>query len=336
MRFDFTEEQYALRDGAREFLAGECTTTHLRQTWESADGVDAGRWKQLAETGMLGAMVPEEFDGLGLDEVDVVLLLEEAGYAALPEPLTETAAVAVPALIEAGTAEQQHQWLPRIASGDAVATIALGGDTLVPAGHVADLVVLEHDGLLHAVPSERFTATQELTVDHGRRVATVMADVSDATAMPGGPETVMAAADRAAAATAAFLNGVSRRLLDMTVDYVKERHQFGRPVGSFQAIKHKLAETHLAVETALPAGWYAAYAIAHDLPDRSLAASVAKAYASDAAAKADRESLQCHGGIGFTWEHDLHLWLKRSNALQRTHGTAADHRRRIADELFAG
>lgn len=334
MNFDFSDEQYALRDTARDFFANESPPAHLRACWDSETGRSPELWRKMAETGFVGLTVPEEHGGLGMDELDLVLLLEQAGYAALPEPLLETTAVGVPLLVEAGTDEQQKTWLPRIAAGEAIVTVQLAGAALAADAHVADLVLIEHDGALYAVPAERFQATPQPSIDGARRVCTVTADLGDDLRMAGGEEAAAKAFDRAAAGTAALLNGISQRMLDMTVSYVKERHQFGRPVGSFQAIKHKLAETLLLVETSKAAGWYAAYAIAKGLDERSTAASVAKSYAGEAEYKANYESLQCHGGIGFTWEHDLHLWLKRGKALGQAYGSARFHRARLAEVVL--
>ncbi len=335
MNFDFTEEQYQLRDAARDFFAGECPPSHVRAMWDDQTGRSPALWRAMAETGFVGLTIPEEHGGLGMDEVDLVLLLEEAGRAALPEPLVETTAIAAPTLVEAGTPEQQAHWLPRIAAGEAIATVQLAGAPFAVDAHVADVLVLERDGRLHAVPSERFNAVAQPSLDGARRVFTVEAETGPDTAMAGGPDAAAKAYDRAAWATASVLGGVAHQLLDMTVSYVREREQFGRPVGSFQAIKHKLAETLLVVETSKAATWYAAYAIATDRADRSEAVSVAKSYASDAERKANLEALQCHGGIGFTWEHDLHLWLKRGKALEQAYGSATEHRARLASRLFA-
>jgi alkylation response protein AidB-like acyl-CoA dehydrogenase len=152
--------------------------------------------------------------------------------------------------------------------------------------------------------------------------------------MEGGAAEANEAWLRGVVSTAAVLDGIGLHLLETTVEYVKGRSQFGRPVGSFQAVKHRLADAYVLLESSRPAAWYAAYALANDLPDRELAASVAKAYASDAEAFINREALQLHGGIGFTWEHDLHLWLKRGKALERWFGSAREHRGRIAAHLF--
>jgi alkylation response protein AidB-like acyl-CoA dehydrogenase len=334
VNFDFSEDQYQLRDGAREFFAGECTPAHVRAMWDDETGHSPERWRKLAETGFVGLTVPEEHGGLGMDEIDLVLLLEEAGRAALPEPLLETTAIGVPLLVEAGTDAQQAEWLPRIAAGEAVVTVQLGTAPTVVDAHVADLLLLQRGDELHAVPREAFNATPQPAMDGARRVFTVEAETSSDTRMAGGAEEARRAWDRGVAGTAALLNGVGQALLERSVAYAREREQFGRPIGSFQAVKHLLAETVLVVESSKAAAWYAAYAIARDLPDRSEAASVAKAYASEAAKKANVEALQVHGGIGFTWEHDLHLWLKRGKALEFAYGTARDHRAALAARLF--
>ena len=335
MFFDFTDEQYQLRDGARDFFTGESPATHVRAMWDSETGRSPELWKKMAGIGFVGLTVPEEHGGLGMNEVDLVLILEEAGKVALPEPLVETAAVAARTLVEAGTAEQQAEWLPPIASGDAIATVQLGDATLVADAHVADVLICERDGNLHAVPRDKFNAVFQPSMDGARRVFTIEAETGDGTRMEGGADAVAKAFDRAAWGTAAFLIGVAQAELDMTVAYAKERMQFGRPIGSFQAVKHKLAETLLQVESAKAAIWYAAYAIASEQPDRTDAVSVAKSYATDAEFKANYESLQIHGGIGFTWEHDLHLWLKRGKALANSFGSARWHRERLAEGLFA-
>ena len=335
MFFDFTEDQYQLRDGARDFFTGESPASHVRAMWEAETGRSPDLWKKMAEIGFVGLMLPDEHGGLGMDEVAMVLLLEEAGKVALPEPFLETAAVAAPTLLEAGTDEQKATWLPQIASGNAIVTLQLGDSQLVADAHIADLLICERDGELHAVPKDKFNAVFQPSMDGARRVFTVEAETGDDTRMTGGADAVAKAFDRAAWATAAFLIGIAQTELDMTVAYAKERMQFGRPIGSFQAVKHKLAETLLQVESAKAAIWYAAYAIANDAPDRSNAVSVAKSYATDAEFKANNESLQLHGGIGFTWEHDLHLWLKRGKALAHAYGSSRWHRDRLAQELFA-
>ena len=334
MDFDFSSEQYMLRDTVRDLLRRECTPEAVRAAWASDSGRSPQRWRKLAELGVVGLTVAEEHGGAGMDEVDLVLILEEAGRSVLPEPLLETTAVAAPLLQRAGSDALRAQWLPRIAAGDATVTVGLAGSPYV-ADATADLVVLERDGALHAVTQDRLTVRPLRSVDGARRLFAVTAELGDDTVLSSSAADARWAFDHAAAATAAELVGVAGAMLDMTVAYVKQREQFGRRIGSFQAVQHKLAETLLLVESARAAVYYAAWALANDTPDASVAASVAKAYASDAERRANAEALQLHGGIGFTWEHDLHLWLKRGKALELQYGDADRHRRRIADWIYA-
>ena len=334
MDFDFSEEQYMLRDSVRDLLQKECTATDVRKMWEDETGRSPERWRKLGEMGVLGLTVPEEFGGQGMDEIDMVLVLEEAGRVVLPEPLLEHAAVGAPLLARAGTDEQRATWLPKVAAGEATVSIGLANQPYVQdAG--ADVVILERDGELHAATQDRLTLQPMPSFDRARRLYKVTAELDDATRMGPADGHAAWAFDHAAAATAAELVGVAQGMLDMSIAYAKEREQFGRKIGSFQAIQHKLAETFLLVETAKAAVYYAAYALAKDLPDAAIHVSVAKAAAGDAERRANYESLQVHAGIGFTWEHDLHLWLKRGRALEAQYGDADWHRRRISDWIYA-
>lgn len=334
MRFDFDDTQYALRDLARDLFAKESPPSRLRALWEGREGKPFERdvWKTMADAGIVGLTVPEEYGGSGGDEIDLALVYEEAGRAALPEPLLETTGVAVPMLVDAGTDEQKDRWLGAIAQGDAIVAVEEPDAPFVAWASEADLLLCVRDTRAHAVPRDRFRATPVKATDPSRPVAAVEIDADEKTAMAG--PGMIAALLRGAYGTAALLNGISMRLLETTVNYVRDREQFGRPVGSFQAIKHKLAAMHQAIETSRPATWYAAYALARALPDALEAASVAKAAASDTEALCNGEALQCHGGIGFTWEDDLHLWLKRGIALRSAWGTAADHRRRLVPTVL--
>lgn len=334
MHFDFTDDAKDLAAGAREFLTGVYPPSAVRALWDDRGPRDRSSWTQLAETGFVGVAIAEAHGGLGMGDVEMALLLEEAGRANLPEPLLETAAVAAPTIAEAGGDAVAKEWLPRIAAGEAIVTVRLGDEPVALDADVADALLIEVDGALHLVGSDSFTATPAASIDGARRVFRVEATTSDATLLTDDAAHVARAFDRAATATASWLNGLGQRLLEMSVAYVSEREQFGRPVGSFQAVKHLLAETVLEVETSRAATWYAAYAVQHDLPDRVEAVSVAKSYASDAARLANTNALQAHGGIGFTWEHDLHLWLKRGKALEGAYGTAAWHRERIAAAIL--
>jgi alkylation response protein AidB-like acyl-CoA dehydrogenase len=332
--FDFSEEQYLLRDTVRDLLRRESSPAQVRAMWDDERGRSPERWRKLAELGVLGLLVPEQYSGSGLDEVDMVLVLEESGRSVLPEPVMESAALAAPLLARAGSEELKQRWLPKIADGSAVATVGLASQPYV-SDATADLLLLERDGEIHAVTQDRVTLQPLKSVDGGRRIFKVTAETGDDTLLGTSAEHGQWALDHAAAATAAQLIGIAGALLDQTVEYVKLREQFGRKVGSFQAVQHRLAEMLLQVESARSAVYYAAYALANDLPDASVAASVAKAAANDAERFANQNALQLHGGIGFTWEHDLHLWLKRGKALEWSYGDADFHRRRIADWIYA-
>jgi len=321
--FDFTDEQRALRDVARDLFAKQSPPTLIRERWESGER-DPKLWRALAEVGLLGVIVPEQFGGSGGDETDLVLVLEEAGRAALPEPFLETLVAA--RLIALGGSDVLSQiWLPRIASGDAVAALALETDPFVPYADIADVILLLDPTGARLLTREDFVASPVSNIDAARPLYRVESK-------RGERLNLITPSLRAAAAVAALQNGTAMRLLEQTNEYVAARKQFGRPVGSFQAVKHKLAKVYVAIEVSRPAAWAAAYAFATGDPDAGRAASVAKVAASHAESLANAEALQCHGGIGFTWEHDLHIWLKRGLALQPAFGTPAEHRAMLARE----
>jgi alkylation response protein AidB-like acyl-CoA dehydrogenase len=324
VRFTFTAEQLEFRDAVSDLLQKQCTPADVRAAWSV--GCSTARWKALADMGVVGLTVPAEYGGLGMDEVGLVLLLEEAGRAGLPEPLLENTAVGVPLLAAAG-----GQWLDEVATGSAILTVNLGQPYVVGAD-LADLLLLEHQGALHAVERADVELTARPSVDGARRLFSVAWTPVTPLAIPA-PE-LDAAFDRGALAAAAELLGISRRLIDMTADYARERHQFGQPIGSFQAVKHHLADALLAVELARPVVYRAAWSVAAADPERGVHVSMAKAYASDAADRAARVALQVHGAIGYTWECDIHLWMKKGWALGAAWGDAAWHRRRVADAVI--
>ena len=330
MRFSFSEEQDMFRDTVRELLADRCPPEAVRASWDNDDGRVPGLWAALAEMGVLAVLAPEEAGGLGMDEVDLVRILEEAGYAGVPDPVTEHVAVAVPALAEAGATDL----LAAAIGGESTCTVALAaGGSHVVAAESADVVVVEQDGALVAATELRLTPVT--SIDQSRRLATIDGVVSS---VPLAGVDLALAADRATLGTAAQCVGVARRLLDSTVGYVAERHQFGKPVGSYQAVKHHLADVRLGVEFAAPlvyrAAWSVAHPDTHDVVTRGRDVSMAKAMASEAVDRACRAALQCHGAIGYTFEYDLQLWLKRGWALAAAWGDARRHRDRVADALL--
>ena len=306
MRFSFSDEQLALRDATRDLLTKECTPAHLRDAWTNETGRVPGLWAQLDDMGILGMLAPESAGGLGLTFVDLVLVLEETGRFAVPEPVVETAAWGVPLLgrTDLTIAASEH-WVPWADSADVIFTAA---GRFERAG--AELV---------ARPS----------VDGARRLFEVQGTPSP---VDGGE--AIAAYDRGVCGIAAQQCGLADRMLDMTADYVRERRQFGVTVGSFQAVKHHLANARIALEFARPLVYRAAASIATRDPDTGVHVSMAKAKADAAAQQSARAALQCHGAIGYTTEYDLHLYLKRSWALALSWGNAKFHHDRVARAIL--
>ncbi len=350
MHFAFSDQQVEFRDAVRQVLAKECTTDALRAAYD-APAARTPRWATLTELGVVGLTAPEDAGGLALGLVDLVPLLEEAGRVALPEPLLETTALALPLLadpaVTRGAAhEDAARWLGRLAEGDATAAVGSGDPGAPPvAGAVGCdvLVLLVGDGTaspeVHLVEADRITVEPVPSLDPTRRLGIPRWTPSPATLLASGPPAAALMAvtsDRAATATGAELVGLSERMIGMAADYAKERRQFGTPIGGFQAVKHLLAGAQVRLEFARPLVYAAAWSLDHGEPGASRSASTAKAYASDAATEAARVSLQVHGAIGYTWECDLQLFLKRAWALAAAWGSAADHRRLVLDSLVDG
>jgi len=334
MHFAFTEDQILFRDTVRDFLANECRPEQVRAAWESDAGRVPALWSKLAEMGVVGLTAPESAGGLGMDEVDLVLLLEEAGRAALPEPLAEHTAIALPTLGLWG-GDKGAAWLEKAAAGEALVGVGVCGPYVLYAEQ-ADVLLLASGDELHLVERSAVELTPQRSVDYSRKLSSIAWSPGDATRLASGAEAETAigdACDRGALAAAAQCVGIAQNLIDVTVDYVGQREQFGKVVGSYQAVKHHLANALLAVEFARPLVYVAAYAVANSTPHRARDVSMAKATASDAVDLAARIALQCHGAIGYTFEYDLHLWMKRGWALAAAYGDAAHHRARVATAL---
>jgi alkylation response protein AidB-like acyl-CoA dehydrogenase len=334
MRFAFTEEQVELARVTRELLARECPPTAVRAAWDAPSSAPPVAWKALADAGIVGMTAPERFGGAGANELDLALVLEEAGRAALPAPLVDHVAVAIPLVVEIFDDGMIDRLLSGATTGASLLAVALGGAPLVEGAARARTILLEQDGGLAVIDPNHAGLIPHRSVDRSRRLSRVLGGGGDLPRDARIAAGLARAYDRGAFATAAILVGLGRRMIDMTVEYVSLRTQFGRPVGSFQAVKHMLAEAHVALELARPCVHRAAYALAHHEPDASRDVSLAKARASDAALQAGRAALQCHGAIGYSFEHDLHLWMKRAWALAATYGSAADHRARLASHLL--
>ena len=339
MDFRFDEDRSRFRDSVRSMLSKECSPERLRTLSTSDNARSPEIWRELAGLGLTGLLVPEEPGGLGLGEVDFVLALEECGRAALAEPLTDTAAVAVPLIAALGSTALASEWLPAVAAGDATIAVGHSANAFVADAHIAKLLLLERGGEIHAVPRDRVKLTHEPAIDPLRRIHSVAWEPTAATRAAAGDvakRALAAAYDRGAWATAAEQLGVADALVATAVAYACQRQQFGQVIGSFQALKHMLASVTVRIEYAKPVVHRAAFAIANDLPERDVACSHAKAAASEAAALAAKAALQVHGAIGYTWEVDLHLWMKRAWSLDHAWGSAARHRARIAERVLDG
>ncbi|HWH30041.1 MAG TPA: acyl-CoA dehydrogenase [Mycobacteriales bacterium] len=324
MHFALSGAALELRGGLRDLLAGACPPSTVRAAWPGGDdGAVQSLWRALGDFGLPAVLVPETDGGLGLDDVVTVAALEEAGRAGVPGPLVETSAVAAPLLAAAGA-------LPKGVLDGAV-RIAVQRREVVPYAQRADafLQLDESGARLLARADADVTAVD--TVDGARaagRVAGVGAPVDV------DPSQVRKAIHRGALGTAAFLVGLSHRMLAMTVEYVKSRTQFGVPVGSFQAVQHPLADALVGVEFASPAVLRAAQSMVDDEPDTALHVALAKTLASDAAERTARTCIQAHGAMGYTVEYDLHLFAKRAWALAADWGSASEHRADVARTLL--
>jgi alkylation response protein AidB-like acyl-CoA dehydrogenase len=328
VRFEPGEEAVALRDAAAGLLASEVTPGVVRAGWPGGDASQvAGVWRKLAAAGLTGALVPASRGGLGLDTAAVVPLLEEVGRSGLPGPAAETIAVAAPLL--------DGDILDGVLAGEILVAAQLGGGDLVPHGQHAQLIVLRDGGALRAYQAAGDLALEPCpAVDGSRGLARLTRrPAGGGTLLTGDPAQAEAAWQRGVLGTAALLTGLARRMLELTVGYVRQREQFGVPVGSFQAVKHALASALVAVEFAGPMVLAAGWAQAHAPADAARQTSAAKVQASDAARLVARTAIQCHGAMGYTTEYDLHLYAKRAWALASAWGGPSWHRARIATSL---
>jgi alkylation response protein AidB-like acyl-CoA dehydrogenase len=343
MDFGLTDEQRALDVSVRDFLGDRFDLTAVRKVFDDPDGDGHPQelWSSFADYGWLAVTVPEQYDGLGLGLLDAQVVARALGAGAVPGPWLPTV-LATEAIRLAGSSEQRDRWLPKLAAGEAVGTVALeppssGSLRRVEYGAVADvLVVADEVGGLGLVELGAVSRRQIEQYDRTTRLASVDLTGAHVEPLPGASPVVVAdLSQRAAVLAAADLVGIAREALTRTVAYDKERVQFGKPVGSFQALKHSMADLHVGVTMAEHAVLYAAHALDSTRPDAELAASVAKAKASATAKDVTAAMIQYHGGIGFTWEHDAHLYFKRAKRLAASYGDVFQHRDRIAALTFA-
>jgi len=326
MRFDFTEDQHEIKRTAKDLLATRSSPERQREAAESGE-YDLALWRELGELGWPGVAVAEQYGGGGLGYVELAGLLEESGYTLLNGPLLGTVMCAA-AISEAGSPEQKERWLGALASGEATGAFGLQGEFIAD-GATTDVLVLVDGESGDASLSESGAGAAEAvkSIDPTRRYGRSTAD-----ALPGDPLTsdVSAALDLGAILVSAELVGICRRVLDMTLEYVKDRKQFGRPVGSFQAVQHRCARMLLDTESARAVTYFAAWAADADRERLPEASSLAKAAASKAGVETTSSAIQAHGGIGFTWEADVHWFYKRAQLDAAMLGGASFHKQRLA------
>jgi alkylation response protein AidB-like acyl-CoA dehydrogenase len=361
MQFGLTETQQTLKNTARKFLAAECPLAEVRKQMETETAFDSALWGKIAEQGWTGIVFPEEYGGFGMGMVEMAATLEEMGRALLPGPFSSTVLLAGSLLEAAGNDSQKQKYLSAVCRGEAKATLALledsaswspdavqmkasgltlnGRKLFVPDAAVADFVIvaarMDGDLALFLVPSNArgLRITNLPAMDATRKLYEVTFDSVPAELLAQGGSARKAldrTLDIATVGLVAEMTGGMQRLLEITVEYAKTRKQFGRAIGEFQAVQHQCADMLVYTESSRSAAYYAAYAIQEGIPEARLAVSVAKAYASDAYREVGNRAIQVHGGMGFTWENDAHLFYRRAKASELAYGDAAFHRERIA------
>ena len=372
MDFDFSDEQYSFQETTRSFLDAN-STIEQRRAFPAKSGIDADGWQKLVSTGVFSMLVPEAFEGLGLTFTHLALVLEEYGRGLVAAPVADVL-VATDVISRFATPQQQSTWMPGLASGrlmlvpavaeygagyspdkaDVTATRAGSGwmlsgkKMLVPEGATADgflgSVRFAESGDVGLVLIERaragVTSREHATLDLSSRYSEIAFDgvrIERADILGGNASSPAVARlhDVSAGAAALMMTGIAAKVLDDTVAYVTQRVQFGKPIGSFQSIKHRCADMMVAIESARAAAYYAAWAIGEDSADRAKAVSMAKSMCGDTARFVTNEGIQLHGGIGFTWGLGLHAFLRRARMLEYSYGDTAYHRERVLAATLA-
>jgi alkylation response protein AidB-like acyl-CoA dehydrogenase len=354
MQFGLSESQEFLKDSVRKFFSGECPSAEMRRQMETDTAYDAALWSKLTDQGYTGIIFPEEYGGVGLGKVELMLLMEEAGRALLPGPFFSTVVLAGSVLDAVATPEHKTKYLAPICRGELRATVAILeasahwnlGDLQLSAAHgkltgkkffVSDAAVA--DFILVVVRNGVFVVDSKASglkispmsgMDLTRKLYVVELSDTPAEEISASSGGLARAFDIATAALAAELVGGMQRTLDITVEYAKTRKQFGKPIGMFQAVQHHCADMYLETESSRSAVYYAGWALEENSPDAATAVSIAKMYASDASRTVGNRGIQIHGGMGFTWENDVHLYYRRAKASEIAFGDATFHRERIA------
>ncbi|MBW2498407.1 MAG: acyl-CoA/acyl-ACP dehydrogenase [Deltaproteobacteria bacterium] len=354
MDFGLSEEQEMLQETVRGFVQNECPTTRLRELFDAGEGHDPALWSGLAEMGLAGLIVPEEHGGAAMELLDLALVAQVLGEAALPSPLLGHVLASLGVMLE-GSAAQQAAILPALASGEQIAVLALqegdvgwspsdwtlkldgdrlsGEKTIVTHAHVADriLVGLQGGGLAWVEADAQGVEIERVGgVDRSRPLATVRFEGAPAERLVGGEGEIGRLMDAASVLLAADAFGAGTKLVDLDVAYSLSREQFGQPIAQFQAIKHTIARLATDLEPTRALWWYAAHALDHLPEEAAHAASVAKAHITDRAMNVARESVELHGGYGFTWECEVQMWFKRIMFDRSFLGTPEQHRERCA------
>jgi alkylation response protein AidB-like acyl-CoA dehydrogenase len=344
MDFTFSDDQIVFRDSVSRFLMTEAAPEMLREIWETDAGRSPALRGKIAAQGLTGLSVPEAEGGLGLGDMDWALMTQELGYFAIPDSLADTAYVAAGLL--SGLPEGhalRAAWLPRIVDGSCRIAVGHPVNPLVADAHLADLLLLPHataQGLeLHAVPGTAVTVTPQRSIDASRRLASVEWTPGEGTLAADallGQRLWDQALERGALCVAGQLIGLAQRMLDVSVDYVAQRKQFGKPIGSFQAVKHHLADVVTQIEFAKPVFYRAVYALAQGEANTAALVSHAKLVCGQAALLAARKGIQVHGAMGYTWEVDLQMFMKRAWVLDAAWGDRIFHQARLSDSLLGG
>ena len=357
MQFGLSESQEFLKDSARKFFAGECPSSEMRRLMETETAYDPQLWAKLTDQGYTGIIFPEEYGGVALGKVELMLLMEETGRALLPGPFFSTVVLAGSVIDAVASPPLKKKYLVPICEGRACATVAIlessaswnakdvqltaannkltGEKLFVSDAAVANFILVVTKNGVYAVDRDALglKITPMSAMDLTRKLYVV--EFKDTPAeLIGSNANLPRAFDVASTAVAAELVGGMQRTLDVTVEYAKTRKQFGKPIGMFQAVQHQCADMYLETESARSAVYYAGWALEENAPDAAVAVSIAKMYASDAGRTVGNRGIQIHGGMGFTWENDVHLYYRRAKANENAFGDATFHRERLAQLLI--